>query len=311
MFEHHDGLARRQDLLAAGVSIGQIRGAVGRGEWVIVGRGLYGLVSWGTSFKRDLLAACLATGGVASHSSAAWLWGLLEKPTAEPTVTVAHGQRPLRKGACKSIAGATRPVGPAGVRRMVRAYTSTDLVEASISHWQGIPTTNPLRTLVDLAGEVPAEVVDAAMDRALARGLVTVEGLVAEVERLGRRGRRGPHQLRLALVRRGFVGAPKASVLESKLLRLFAANEVDVISTEVVTADGRYRIDAQVQGDVFVEVDGYAFHWSPEQKERDEARRNALRLMGYSVLVYGWRAVTKEGHRVVQEVLYAQALTRR
>lgn len=187
-------------------------------------------------------------------------------------------------------------------------HDSTDLGETSVSHWQGIPTTNPLRTLVDLAGEAPGDIVDAAVDRAVARGLVTVEGLVAEAERLARSGRRGPRQLRLALARRGFIGAPRASVLESRLLRLFAVNDINLIATEVVTVDGRYRIDAEVEGGVFVEVDGYAFHWSPEQKERDEARRNALRLMGHTVLVYGWRAVTREGHRLVQEIEAAQSL---
>ena len=305
VFRRHDGLASREELLVAGVSPGQIRWAVRRGEWVVVRRGLYGLANWGASPNRELLAACLATGGAASHSSAAWLWGLLEAPPAGPAVTVPRGHRALRKG--KASLKDPRAIGLDGLSRRVSIHYSTDLAEMSISQWRGVPTTNPLRTLVDLAAEAPADIVDTAIDRALARGLVTVHGLLAEAGRLGRNGRRGPLQLRLALKRRGFIGAPKASVLESKLLRLFAANGIKVIATEVVTVDGHYRIDAEVEGDVFVEVDGYAFHWSPEQKDNDDARRNALHLAGYEILVYGWRAVTKEGRRVVREVLAAQS----
>jgi very-short-patch-repair endonuclease len=310
VFESHDGLARREELLAAGVSTGEIRAAIRRGEWVMVRRGLYGLANWSASPRRDLIAACLATGGAASHASAAWLWGLLERAPDGPIVTVARGQRPLgeRKGAATAT---SRPhtLGLEGLGRRATVHYSTDLAETGISHWQGVPTTNPLRTLVDLAGEAPGEAVDTALDRAVAKGLVTVGGLVAEAQRLGRHGRRGPRQLRRALARRGFLGAPQASVLESQLLRLLAANGIEVVATEVAIDDGSYRIDTQVEGNVFVEVDGYAFHWSPEQKERDEARRNALRLRGYTVLVYGWRAVRREKRRVVEEVLAAQSLS--
>ena len=40
---------------------------------------------------------------------------------------------------------------------------------------------------------------------------------------------------------------------------------------------------------MFVEVDGYAYHWSPEQKRYDDARRNKLWLRGFTVLVYDWQ----------------------
>ena len=306
LFRRQYGLAKREDLLAAGVSSGQIRGPVKRGEWVVVRRGLYRLAIWDASPRRDLLAACLATGGVASHSSAAWLWGLLDNPPEEPTVTVAHGQRPLRER--ERGRKATRAPGRDGEHGRVKVHYSSDLGNTRLSQWYGVPTTNPLRALVDFAGEAPVDSVNMALDRALAGGLVTVDGLAAEAERLARPGRKGPRQLRQALIARGFLGAPEPSVLESRLLRLFAANGIEVVATEVEIDEGRYRIDAQVAGDIFVEVDGYAFHWSPEQKQRDEARRNDLRLMGYTVLVYSWRAVTREGRRVVREVLRARGI---
>jgi hypothetical protein len=182
---------------------------------------------------------------------------------------------------------------------------STDLAQANVSHWKGVPTTNPLRTLVDLAGEASGDVLDEALDRALVTRLLTLDGVVAEVARLKRRGRSGPAQLEAALARRGFAGAPPASVLEAKLLRLFAAHGVPVLGTQVVVEGGSYRLDTRVGVRVIVETDGYAFHSTPEQKERDEARRNALKLQGWTVLVYGYRAVMRQGARVCAEVLRA------
>jgi very-short-patch-repair endonuclease len=294
--------------LNVGVLPGEIRGAVDRGEWVVVTRGIYGLVSWADSPQRRLLAGCLATGGVASHRSAAWLWGFADRAPESPTLSVSHGRRKRVGHAVAVKRGPRDAEGLEGWRQKVVVHHSRDLGLSKMSNWQGIPTTNPLRTLVDLASVAEDKELDGTIDRALASGLVTVGGLVAEAERLKRRGRSGPPQLLKALVRRGFVGQPDPSVLESLLLRTLAAYGIRVVATEVVTEDERYRLDCKVAGGVFVEVDGYAFHSSPEQKERDEARRNALRLMGYFVLVYGWRTVMQDGRRVAQEVRTAQSL---
>jgi hypothetical protein len=56
---------------------------------------------------------------------------------------------------------------------------------------------------------------------------------------------------------------------------------------------------------VAVEVDGYAYHWSPEAKARDESRRNQLRLSGIFLLVYTWRDIRMEPGRVIREVTAA------
>ena len=75
-------------------------------------------------------------------------------------------------------------------------------------------------------------------------------------------------------------------------------------------ADGRYRVDAMMSAQVAVEVDGYAYHHTPEQKTYDERRRNRLRLGGLFLLVYTWRDVLHDGSRVVAEVRQALELSR-
>ena len=256
-------------------------------------RGLYALSAWPFSEHRRLLAACLTTGGTASHQSAAWLWGLVEQAPTIPVVSVPAEQRPRRQ---------ILSAGAIDLRGFV-VQRCRDLALSTASTRDGIPTTNPLRTIVDVAGTSPPTLLDEALDAALASRLVTVEGLLAEAQRLKRSGRRGPSKLTDQLRRRAFSGAPRPSVLEARTLRLLKSARVAVSQCEVVVDEGRYRLDVQLGERLFIEVDGYAFHWGPEHKAYDDARRNRLRLLGLVVLVYSWRDVVNDGPRMVREAL--------
>jgi very-short-patch-repair endonuclease len=304
IFSRQHGLATRSQLLAAGVSVAHLRTAVTQCRWVTRGSGLYEVVNWPNSAERSLHAACLRYNGVASHESAAWLWGLLKREPFVPVLSVPHDRRP-EVGTGRATLGRgrrDRSLSDAIVRR------SRDLAHSSITYRHGIPTTNPLRSLVDLAGYGEPALVDEAIDAGLAVRLVTVEGLRAEAARLARHGRRGPKQLTERLEKRGFAGAPAPSVLESRALRLLAANKVKVERCEVVVEGTGYRLDIQLEGSLFVELDGYAYHCSPEQKRYDDARRNKLRLMGFEILVYDWQTVTKQGAQMVKEIRGALAM---
>jgi len=76
---------------------------------------------------------------------------------------------------------------------------------------------------------------------------------------------------------------------------------------EVVVEGAGYRLDLQLEGGLFVELDGYSYHWSPDHKRYDDARRNKLRLLGFEILVYDWQTVTKQGRRMVEEIRTALA----
>jgi very-short-patch-repair endonuclease len=284
--------------LNEGVSQRQIHIAITQGRWPRLGPGLYALANWPELPARPLLAACLITGGVASHASAAWLWGLLKDQPDQLSVSVRHGQTPATPSKARRAKG---PNGFPDLSTLV-VHHSRDLSPTCISNWRGVPTTNPLRTLVDLAATSGSEVLDEAIDAALAKRLARVEALWAEAGRLRQAGRRGPAQLMDRLKTRRFAGAPSPSVLESRTLRLFASAKIDVDRCEVVVWGGRYRLDIQVAPGLFVEVDGFAYHWGPEQKHRDDMRRNELRLHGFNILVYDWWAITNEPRRVVKEV---------
>jgi very-short-patch-repair endonuclease len=168
---------------------------------------------------------------------------------------------------------------------------------------QAIPSTNPLRALVDLAAVCTEDQLDQAVDQALANRLLTVSAIDAEVGRLGRPGRSGAGRMRAALRRRGMTGAPHPSVLESRTLRLLRQFGIEPLATEVrMGPDGRYRVDIVLAPSVIMEVDGFAHHADPEQVAEDKRRRSQLRAGGMTVLEYTWRDIVYDARRVISEV---------
>jgi very-short-patch-repair endonuclease len=286
-FRGHHGVIAFWEALALGASPGMIRQKLNSGEWVRVYRSVYRDAAVPRSGHQDLRAAHLATAGhgVASHVSAGWLWELLRQLPAQPELSIRRGVRDCR------LPGVT-----------VHCMTDLDVTETTTR--RTIPVTNPLRTLVDLAGTATPQALTAAVDAALATRLVTVAGLSAELERLARRGRPGIDAFRRQLVQRGFVGAPAPSVLESKMCRLLASLNLPMPSIEFTTdIDGAYRLDfAWPEVWLAIEVDGYLYHFTPEHKERDENRRNRLQRRGWKVQVYNWRQVCREPGRVAAEI---------
>lgn len=275
-------LIGRKELRALGVDSRSEARRVAAGELIRMGRNVLRSSSSTPSGLQTLMAACIEAGpaAVASHRSAAWLWGIADEPSRH-SVTVARA--------------VNARVSWATVHRLV------DVPSAVRRH--GIACTSPLRTIVDLAAVVSGPEIDRSLDRALASRLVSVEGVVAEMERLSRPGRDGTGRLRAALDRRGLVAAPYPSVLESRVLRLLAVAGIVPIGAEIWTAsDHRYRIDIMLAPRKLMEVDGFTHHHSPEQKTEDERRRNRLRLAGNFILVYTWYDVVYDGRRVVEEV---------
>ena len=289
----HGGLLTRAQAMALGATAKQIKVRLARAEWEIVFRTVYRDAGSPPTTHQHLLAACLAAGphAMASHRSAAWLWEMVEAPPRAPELTVPSSDQHGRR-----VAGITVHRTTQRARTVLR---------------RGIPATNSVRTLVDLGAVVGAGALTVAVDRALAARLVTVAGLVAELSRIGRRGRPGVAPLRQVLTDRGLVGAPHPSVLESQTLRLFRVWQLPVPVEQAAGADGEYRLDfAYADVRMAVEVDGYVWHFSPEQQRRDHARRNRLQAEGWRILVYTWRDVVNEPARVASEIasLYA-ALT--
>jgi hypothetical protein len=195
----HHGIISFHEALRLGATPSMIKSKVRRGEWERVYRSVYRDTATPPSPYQDLRAAYVATDrrAVVSHGSAAWVWDLLRQPPATPELSVPATTRLAR--------------GEPGFT----LHRSRDLDVAQAVNRNGLVVTNPLRTIVDLAGSVLPDDLTEAVDSAVARRLVTVAGLEAEIERLARPGRAGTGALRRHLFDRGFIGAPPPSVLEA------------------------------------------------------------------------------------------------
>ncbi|HET9077662.1 MAG TPA: type IV toxin-antitoxin system AbiEi family antitoxin domain-containing protein [Acidimicrobiales bacterium] len=283
------GLITTRQALSIGLSRRQIAWRVREGVWVRYHPGVFGVAGVGPSARTDLLAACLAAGppAAASHLSAAWILGLTRRPPSRPCITVPYDMRPRLE--------------------RVEVHRSRDLDPDRVLYRRGVPYTDALRCICDLAAGMERDALDPIVDRAVATGMVTIGGLLAEIQRLSRRGRQGPRTLARVLEVRALAGGPPPSVLEAEAMRLFHRFGITIQGREVhMGSEGRYRIDFLIRPGLVAEVDGFAHHWSPEHKAYDDARRNALLMDGVLVLVYNWRDVFFDGARVVRDIRAAQ-----
>jgi very-short-patch-repair endonuclease len=205
------------------------------------------------------MAAALATGGVLSHATAAAAWDLRRTSSALVHVTVrGDGGRERRKG--------------------LRVHRSVTLGPRDTTIHRGIPITTPARTIIDLSRSLTGRALEHVVDLADQRGLIDFDHL------------RGATPASLQAVLRTYRPAPTRSELEERFLRLCDDHGIERPETntriEGIEVDFAWR-DRRL----IVEVDGYAYHRSPERFESDRARDVTLKLAGWDVLRFTWRQV--------------------
>ena len=282
------GLVTREQLKAIGVSRGQVARLLSSGRLVEICGGVYLLGGAPSGDLVDLVAACLATGGVASHRSAAHLHGLVDLAPSRPEL----------------IVGSTR-----GARQGPLVHRSNDLIPRDIIRIQGIRTTNPTRTLVDLGAVVSAEVLETALERALHSRLTTFDRLVRRFFEVARCGRTGVGPLRALLVDRDPRLAPAESDLETLLLQILRDFGLpDPVRQLVVDVGGEsFRLDvAYPELKIFIEGDGFGAHTTRKAFERDRERQNLLVIDGWLPLHFTWRQLCHDPNRVGAHVLAAR-----
>lgn len=261
------GVVARQQLLAAGLSRHAIDWVTASGRAAALYPGVYLLAGHTPDWPAPLMAACLATGGVASHRAAAHLHGLLDTAYLELTVPLS-----------------SRPRLP-GVRR-------ADLARADIDRSGAIPRTRVARTLIDLAA-VDSALAAEALDTALSGRLVTTDYVRRRLETLGRQGRKGAG----ALIRLLADGPARAeSTFERRLLRLLqdAGLPRPMPQYEVTLGDGRQvRLDfAYPPVLLAIEADSFRHHSSRRDWARDRIRNRELTAMGWRILPATWEDLT-------------------
>lgn len=284
------GLITRTQLVKIGLSRGQLSRIVLAERLVEICAGVFLIGGAPSGPSIELAAACLSTGGVASHRSAAYLHKLVDMAPSRPEVTVGPSH-PMRK----------TPLLP----------RSSDLVPKDIIRIDGVRTTNAARTLIDLGAVVPGATLEAALERALHQRLISFDRLVRRFFEIARSGRPGVGPLRALLVNRDPRLAPAESDLETLLLRIMrkAGLPEPVRQHELRAGDALFRLDvAYPELKIFMEGDGFGVHTTRSVFERERDRQNLLVIDGWLPLRFTWRHLCHDPTRVVSQVFSARDL---
>ena len=277
-----------------GVSRHAIHRGIVDGRYVVLHRGVYAFGGSPHTRMRSLAAAYMAggDGAVVSHRAAARLWNLLgdEEDTVEITVPRARSPRLQR----------------------VIVHRSTDLVAGHVFRKEGLPVTNPLRTVVDLGAVLPAGDVEDALDRGLARNLFSVTAIEWMRNEVGRPGRNGAGVLGKVLDERALGRVAPDGLLEPRMARLLrdAGLPPAVYHYVITTPDGVFvaEVDfAYPERLLAIEVDGYAVHGTPRAMAKDFVRQNGLVPYRWHVLRFTWHQVVRTPAAVAGTIAEALA----
>lgn len=278
-----DELARSQHGVVTTAQAVRLLGPSRKARWVAEGRlisaqtAVFRLTGSPQTWHQELHAAALSSDGIVSHRSAAELWGMIQ-PAGFVDLSVRPDRLPR-----------VRP--PAVLHRIkdLRADLAVDR--------EGMPVTDPVRTIIDLGLVLPKRSVNEALGRALSLRLITIGQARGLREALGRQGRNGTGVVGEIIEGRLLTGGGDTSALETRLVDLAVRFSLPSFTLQhEVWHAGRCigRIDAAYPDlKLAIEVDGYEWHSSPEAFQRDRTRQNHLVNLGWTVLRFTWHDVVR------------------
>lgn len=280
------GVVRREQLAALGVSPRTLSRRIADGLWEP--RGKRALVFAGTApglLTDSLVAAhALHPRGVLTGFSALAVQGELE---GDPWAAVRSDPRPW-------------VLYPHHNRLLVRTIRE---VPGRGSVALGVPVAGHDRALVDLARFLPLEEA-----RRLVMRAAQVHGSASTMALLER----------AADLPRGYSGAPRVAALisdlgtgahsdaENLLISLLVQAGITgyVVNMPVRLGNVAVRIDvAFPRARVAIEVDGRAFHSSPQRFQFDRTRQNRLVTAGWRVLRFTWEDLTQRPDMVLRRIV--------
>ena len=227
---------------------------------------------------------------------------MLRSPDRALALRCPHGVfAPDDDRAWVTVAPASRWVVPDRVRPVRTRHLPTFWVRDDLA------VTPPARTVVDLAMCAGRSALRDAVADALTRGLCRLDHVVTEMNRLSRR--RG-HALLRVLVEQ--FRPEFESVLEEMLDGGFARRGVLGFEPQYVVRDRTgatlARIDfADPTRRPWVETDGWAYHGSVVQQQRDKRRDRRLAQLGWVIVRFTTEEVAEHLDEVVDEILAIRA----
>ncbi len=264
-------VARRQ-LLELGFSPKAIERRLQSGRLHRVAQGVYA-VGWPQlTHERRWMSAILECGPDAalSHRSAGALWRICDERRGRIDVTVRSRRRPVRPG----------------IRVRARAAIAAP---AEVTIVAGLAVTVIVRTLLDLATELPPNRLERAVNEADKRGLVDPEALRRALE--SHPGERGVRRLRTLLDRDAF----RLSDGELEVLFRPLAAQAGLPVPETKVRVNGFEVDFFWPGlGLVVETDGFRYHRTASTQTRDALRDQAHTASGLTTLRFSHHQVKHE-----------------
>jgi Transcriptional regulator, AbiEi antitoxin len=215
---------------------------------------------------------------VASHASAAYLWGLYRYPPEIIDVTA-----PIRRRA----------------KREFRVHFSSILAEEDRSFCDDIPVTSVARTLLDLAIRLRLDRLDPLLERAEQRELLDARAIEGILDRAG--GHRGRKRLRQAFA----IYRPELAFTRSGLERRFLelVREAGLPHPSMNYNVAGFELDAYWEEEQFaVELDVYETHGSRAAFERDRLREDDLLFSQVETIRVTGPRLKREPRKMIERV---------
>lgn len=275
------GVFSRQQAIQAGFSRRQIQRRVSAGVWLSPLTAVYVLASSRITWMTWVWAGVL-TGGVGAvvigdTAAAVRGWCSMEWP-----ITLA-------------VASAPKRAWPSEKLRPISWVIPTD----EIVEIDGLPVTTRLRTAVDVAHLLRPQAAQDLIDRLLVLEVVSLDALSSAVNASTRAGSR---QARRIVARCSDFAASEAERLCHQILR--SAELGWFVANFPVQACGHiYKVDlAFVTERVVIEIQGLAYHSTPEQRRADDAKLADLQVVGWLVIRLTWHDLVERPDWVVAAV---------
>lgn len=265
----------------------QLSRRVANGRLERVERGVYAVDGLPPDKDRALIATITATRGLVavSHLHAGHRIGLRGYRDARPELSVERGVRLRRSG--------------------IRVHESTDLDRCRIIDVDGVPVTDPARTLLDLARYIGPHRLLRNIEQCRRDGLTSWTDLIETLVNHARRGRPGIRLMREVIVANCHREEITDSTFELLILGLLREHGMPepVLHHQVWDGD---RFVAEVdlaypERMVAMECDGDV-HLEREVRERDLPRQNDLVLLGWTVLRFTPDRYRAKPMRIVSDV---------
>ncbi len=280
----HNMLVTRQAMKTKKLSDRSWYRAAERGLIDVLHPGVARLHGSDPSMTQQIHAAVLAagTGAMASHRSAAFLWGI-PRPKNDPVDVLLP--RRTRKATLHGVV----------------VHRPRDGLDLNPSRRSNVPVTNILRTLCDL-GAVDPSAIRAAVGHVVCADLASPAALQAAIARHGRRGRAGVPALRDALGEWVLDGKPVDSELETVMNKLLVDHHLPPARFHAIVAG--HEVDFLITGTpVVLECDGFETHGLDRaQFERDRERDAELIGLGYIIVRFTFRGIVEQADRTARRI---------